>query len=165
MRRADVEAVLVERADAGMRPATLSQRFRSLQQFFKCLAAEGEIEASPMATMRPPLVPETPPPVLREDDLRKLLDACAGTGFEDRRDNAMIRLFLDSGMRRSELAGRSWRTSTSTRRRPSSSARAAGRARAPSATRPARRSTAISGRAHAGLTRRSPGCGSASAAG
>ncbi len=105
VRREDVEAFLVERADAGMRPATLSQRFRSLQQFFKWLAAEGEIDGSPMATMRPPQVPETPPPVLREADLRKLLDACAGTDFEDRRDNAMIRLFLDSGMRRGELAG------------------------------------------------------------
>jgi site-specific recombinase XerD len=105
VRREDVEAFLVERQDAGMRPATLSQRFRSLQQFFKWLAAEGEIEGSPMATMRPPHVPETPPPVLREAELRKLLDACAGTDFEDRRDNAMIRLFLDSGMRRGELAG------------------------------------------------------------
>ncbi len=105
VRREDVEAFLVERSDAGMRPATLSQRFRSLQQFFKWLAAEGEIDASPMATMRPPQVPETPPPVLREAELRKLLDACAGTDFEDRRDNAMIRLFLDSGMRRGELAG------------------------------------------------------------
>ena len=88
-----------------MRPATLSQRFRSLQQLFKWLAAEGEIDGSPMATMRPPHVPETPPPVLREAELRKLLDACAGTDFEDRRDNAMIRLFLDTGMRRGELAG------------------------------------------------------------
>jgi site-specific recombinase XerD len=105
VRREDVEAFLVERQDAGMRPATLSQRFRSLQQFFKWLAAEGEIEGNPMATMRPPHVPETPPPVLREAELRKLLDACAGTDFEDRRDNAMIRLFLDSGMRRGELAG------------------------------------------------------------
>jgi site-specific recombinase XerD len=105
VRREDVEAFLVERSDAGMRPATLSQRFRSLQQFFKWLAAEGEIEASPMATMRPPQVPETPPPVLREAELRKLLDACAGTDFDDRRDNAMIRLFLDTGMRRGELAG------------------------------------------------------------
>jgi site-specific recombinase XerD len=105
VRREDVEAFLVERSDAGMRPATLSQRFRSLQQFFKWLAAEGETEGSPMATMRPPQVPETPPPVLREAELRKLLDACAGTDFEDRRDNAMIRLFLDSGMRRGELAG------------------------------------------------------------
>ena len=77
-RREDVEAFLVERQDAGMRPATLSQRFRSLQQFFKWLAAEGEIEGSPMATIRPPHVPETPPPLLREAELRKLLDACAG---------------------------------------------------------------------------------------
>jgi site-specific recombinase XerD len=105
VRREDVEAFLVERSDAGMRPATLSQRFRSLQQFFKWLAAEGEIAASPMATMRPPHVPETPPPVLREAELRKLLDACAGTDFEDRRDNAIIRLFVDTGMRRGELAG------------------------------------------------------------
>ncbi len=105
VRREDVETYLVDRQDAGMRPATLSQRFRSLQQFFKWLAAEREIDGSPMATMRPPQVPETPPPVLREAELRKLLDACAGTDFEDRRDNAMIRLFLDTGMRRGELAG------------------------------------------------------------
>ena len=58
-----------------------------------------------MATMRLPHAPETPPPVLREADLRKRLDACAGTDFEDRGDNAMIRLFVDTGMRRGELAG------------------------------------------------------------
>ena len=105
LRREDIEAFLVDRAEAGMRPATLSQRFRSLQQFFRWLADEGEIERSPMATMRPPQVPETPPPVLREEELRRLLDACAGTSFDDRRDNAILRLFIDTGMRRAELAG------------------------------------------------------------
>lgn len=105
IRREDLEGFLVDRAEAGMRPATLSQRFRSLQQFFKWLADEGEIERSPMATMRPPQVPETPPPVLRDDDLHRLLDACAGTGFEERRDAAILRLFLDTGIRRGELAG------------------------------------------------------------
>ncbi|MGH2446566.1 MAG: phage integrase N-terminal SAM-like domain-containing protein [Candidatus Limnocylindria bacterium] len=60
VRREDVEAFLVDRAEAGMRPAPLSQRFRSLQQFLKWLADEGEIERSPMATMRPPHVPEFP---------------------------------------------------------------------------------------------------------
>jgi integrase/recombinase XerC len=65
VRRDDVEAFLVERSEAGMRPATLSQRFRSLQQFFKWLAAEGEIRRNPMAGIRPPHVPETPPPVRR----------------------------------------------------------------------------------------------------
>jgi site-specific recombinase XerD len=105
VRREDIDAFLVDRAEAGMRPSTLSQRFRSLQQFFKWLADEGEIERSPMATMRPPQVPETPPPVLRDDDLHRLLDACAGTGFEERRDAAILRLFLDTGIRRGELAG------------------------------------------------------------
>lgn len=105
IRREDIEAFLVERSEAGMRPAMLSQRFRSLQQYFKWLAVEGEIERSPMATMRPPQVPETPPPVLREEDLRRLLDTCAGTSFEDRRDAAILRLFHDTGMRRGELAG------------------------------------------------------------
>ena len=47
MRREDVEAFLVERQDVGMRPATLSQRFRSLQQFFKWLAAEGRDRGQP----------------------------------------------------------------------------------------------------------------------
>ncbi len=105
LRREDIEAFLVDRAEAGMRPATLSQRFRSLQQFFRWLADEGEIESSPMATMRPPQVPETPPPVLREEELRRLLDACAGTAFDDRRDAAILRLFIDTGMRRAELSG------------------------------------------------------------
>jgi site-specific recombinase XerD len=105
LRREDIEAFLVDRSEAGMRPATLSQRFRSLQQFFKWLAEEGEIERSPMATMHPPQVPETPPPVLREEELRRLLEACARTSFEDRRDSAILRLFIDTGMRRAELAG------------------------------------------------------------
>ncbi len=105
LRREDIEAFLLGLQDAARQPATVAQRFRSLQQFFKWLAEEGEIERNPMATMHPPHVPETPPPVLREEDLRKILDACAGTGFEERRDNAIIRLFLDTGMRRGELAG------------------------------------------------------------
>lgn len=103
--RKHIEAFLVDRRAAGMKPATVAQRYRSLQQFFKWLAEEAELPASPMAGMRPPHVPETPPPVLREDDLRRLLKACAGTAPEDRRDTAVIRLLLDSGMRLGECAG------------------------------------------------------------
>jgi integrase len=55
--------------------------------------------------MKAPRVPEKPPEVLTEDDLRRLLKACAGTTFEDRRDVAIIRLLIDTGMRRGELAG------------------------------------------------------------
>src|SRR5919199_1332054 len=58
-----------------------------------------------MAKMKPPLIPEEPPAVLSESDLTKLLKAWEGKTHEDRRDAAMIRLLIDSGMRRAELAG------------------------------------------------------------
>ena len=103
--REHVEHFLVSLQERGMRPATVSQRYRSLQQFFRWLAEEGEIRATPMANMRPPHVPEEPPPVLSDEDLRGLLKACEGTEFAERRDMAILRLFLDSGMRRGELAG------------------------------------------------------------
>jgi integrase len=49
-------------------------------------------------------VPEVPVPLLSEDELKAVVKSCEGTSFEDRRDMAIIRLFLDSGMRRAELA-------------------------------------------------------------
>jgi integrase len=51
------------------------------------------------------VVPAQDVPVLSADDQRKLIASCDGTDFESRRDAAIIRLFLDTGMRRAELAG------------------------------------------------------------
>ena len=87
-------------------PATANNRFRGLQSFFKWLADEGEIRESPMARMKPPRVPENPPPVLQESELRALLATCEkGTRLEDRRDHAILRLFIDTGARRAEIGG------------------------------------------------------------
>jgi site-specific recombinase XerC len=58
-----------------------------------------------MAKMRPPHVPEQPVPVVADDDLAKLLKACTGNGFAARRDTAIIRLFIDTGVRLGEMAG------------------------------------------------------------
>lgn len=87
------------------KPATASVRYRSLQPFFKWLIEEGEIRASPMVNMKPPRVPEEPAPVIAEADLRKLLKVVEGRDFRARRDTAIVRLFLDTGMRLAELAG------------------------------------------------------------
>lgn len=46
---------------------------RGLQAFFRWVVEEELIEASPMARMRPPRVPEQPPAILREPELRALL--------------------------------------------------------------------------------------------
>jgi site-specific recombinase XerC len=103
--REHIEHFLISLQERALRPATVSQRYRSLQQFFRWLAEEGEVRVSPMANMRPPHVPEEPPAVLTDDELRRLLKACDGTDFPERRDTVILRLFLDSGMRRGELAG------------------------------------------------------------
>ena len=56
-----------------------------------------------MARMRPPAVPEQPVPVLTDDDLRALLATCAGRSFEGRRDTALLRMLLDTGVRAAEV--------------------------------------------------------------
>jgi len=104
LRREHVEAYLVDLQERA-RPATVAQRYRSLQQFFRWLVDAGEIRESPMAKMKVPAVPVEPPPILEDADLRKLLDACKGSDFEARRDSAIIRMLLDTGMRRGELTG------------------------------------------------------------
>jgi len=86
------------------KPATASNRYRALQVFFRWLVEEGERRESPMAKMRPPKVPEEPAPVLSMEDIGRILKACQGQTFEDRRDAAIIRLLIDTGLRRSELA-------------------------------------------------------------
>jgi site-specific recombinase XerD len=105
IRREHVEAfvadLLTRRA-----PATAHNRYRGVQAFFAWALEEGEVRVSPMANMKPPRLPETPPPVLRDVELRKLLDACArDKSFSGRRDEAMLRLLMDTGIRRAELLG------------------------------------------------------------
>ncbi len=85
--------------------ATASVRYRALQQWFAWMAEEGEIPADPMARMRPPMVPEQPVPVLGDDEVKALLAACEGKEFADRRDAAVVYLFLDTGVRLAELTG------------------------------------------------------------
>lgn len=55
--------------------------------------------------MKPPTIPETPPPVLREDEIRRLLATTAGTAFDERRERAILMVLVDTGIRRAEIAG------------------------------------------------------------
>lgn len=102
--RRDVEAFevyLLER----YAPATAANRHRSLQQFFRWLENEGEIEQTPMRGLSAPRVPERPVPVLSTKQLGALVATCSGGSFLDRRDLAMLRVFIDSGVRLAELVG------------------------------------------------------------
>jgi site-specific recombinase XerD len=102
LRREHVEAFVADLLSR-FKPATASNRYRALRSFFAWCIEEGEITRSPMERMQLPVVPEDPPTILTEDDLKRLLKACDGKTFYDRRDAAVIWLFLDTGMRLAEL--------------------------------------------------------------
>jgi site-specific recombinase XerD len=103
LRREHVEAY-VEWLQAWTKPATVAVRYRSLQQFFRYLVDEGECASHPMERMHVPAVPEQEVPVLDGDEIGKLLGDAKGASFTDRRDLAILRLFLDSGLRLAEMA-------------------------------------------------------------
>lgn len=90
-----------------VKPAYVAAVYRSLQQFWKWLDAEEELggNPNPFHRMNPPHVPEQPVPVLPDDAVRALLATCAGREFEQLRDTALIRLFVDTGVRVSGMAG------------------------------------------------------------
>lgn len=91
---------------ARWKPATAHNRYRALRSFFAWLVEEGEIRESPMARMKPPRLPETPPPVLTAVELRRLLDVTEqDRSFIGRRDEAVLRIFMDTGARRAEVLG------------------------------------------------------------
>jgi len=102
--REHVEMFLADFAETHM-PATVLTRFAALRVFWNFLAEEGEVRESPMRNMRPPSIPETPVPVFSVDQLAALLKSVDGRDFITRRDTAILRLFMDSGMRRGEMAG------------------------------------------------------------
>lgn len=86
-------------------PVSAHQHFRNLRVLFKWLAAEGERAApSPVERVEPPKVTAKIKGVLTEGDLAALLKACDGQGFEARRDTAIVRVFIDTGVRVSGLA-------------------------------------------------------------
>ena len=100
--RRHVEAYMAD-VHRTKKPATANMRFRGLHRFFGWLAAEAEIDETPMVRMKPPPVRPEPPPILTDADISKLFAACAGMGFEERRDLALLRFLLDTGCRRGEV--------------------------------------------------------------
>lgn len=79
-------------------------RHCAIDRFFGWCVAEGEVQANPMAGMSMPSPGNRPVPVVEYDDLRRWLKTFSAGDFRDVRDEAIVRLFIDSGLRLSELA-------------------------------------------------------------
>jgi len=91
------------------KPSTAWAYFRTLRPFLNWAVEEGYLESSPLATIH--FKPPSEPPVegYTVDELKRLLAVCdldirTGARFTGIRNKAMLLLFVDSGLRRAELA-------------------------------------------------------------
>jgi len=86
--------------------ASAAVHFRNLRVYFGWLASEGErANPNPMARVEGPKVTKKAKSFFTDDELGRLLKTCQGASFTDRRDTAIMRVFMDTGMRVSGLAG------------------------------------------------------------
>lgn len=91
-------------------PASVAVHYRNLRVFWAWLATEEPslVPVSPMTGITAPKAPRARKPPFSHDELAALLATCSGPkrdGFEDRRDHAILRVFIDTGVRISGMAG------------------------------------------------------------
>lgn len=101
--RKDVEAWLTDQRRAGLAQATMRNRWVALRNLYGWAVDEEEIERSPLEKVVVAKGNTPAPDVIGDNDLKLLLKACAGSDFRERRDLALIRLMLATGLRVSEL--------------------------------------------------------------
>ncbi len=65
----------------------------------------GRTPEDPLLGSKPPKLVTKVVPVLTEDRLRALIAACNGPDLRDRRDEAIVRLMVETGMRAGEVVG------------------------------------------------------------
>jgi integrase/recombinase XerC len=85
--------------------STALNKHKALQQFFKWLVEEEDLERSPLDRVKQPKTAQTLIPILDDDATAKILATCKGKDFLSLRDEAIIRVFYNTGARLSEVAG------------------------------------------------------------
>lgn len=88
------------------KPATRARKAASIRVFFKYLAQKGMINQNPAMNLESPKLGKRMPKYLSLDDSKKLLAVASNTNDRNNeRDFAIITLFLNCGIRLSELVG------------------------------------------------------------
>ena len=88
---------------AAPRPRRRSPDKKALKQYAAWLATEDEIDTNPLEGLKRPAEHRKVTQALSETELKRLIDACKGKTFADRRDEALARLMAETGMRAGEV--------------------------------------------------------------
>ena len=100
VRPQELEGYLAELDRRGLQGSTRNRKVHTLKTFFTWLVVHEHLTTSPAARLVAPKAIKKEPRYLSEDEYRRLLRACS----HHARDAAIIEVFLQTGMRLSELA-------------------------------------------------------------
>src|SRR4051812_21945056 len=108
--RSTLNAWTADLLDRGASPATARARQLAVRRFAAWLAEEGEIDTDPFLGVKSPKLDERVVEPLTDEELRALLRACAvpkgataAEAMRHRRDEALVRLMFETGMRAGEV--------------------------------------------------------------
>jgi len=96
----DIKAFKVDLATQGYTTMTVARKLNSIKTFFRFLVKTGAISTNPTQTVKQPKYQLNPPRILSKMEYRALRDVCR----DDLRIYAIVELFLQTGVRISELA-------------------------------------------------------------
>ena len=101
--RAVVQAFLADLLDEGMEGNTARSRDLALKRYAAWLVDEGELSVNPLTGLKPPKADSKVVNALTDDELKRLIKACQGKSLQDRRDEAIVRLMAETGLRAGEV--------------------------------------------------------------
>lgn len=111
LNRVSLKKWTTELLDSGRSPSTAKTRMMGVRHFTRWLAEEGEIAVDPFSAVRAPKVDLPVVPVMSDEQLRALIAACQPPTAEERvglkslrhrRDEAIVRIMVETGMRAAE---------------------------------------------------------------
>jgi integrase/recombinase XerD len=105
LERRTVQTFIAGRLELGREAGTVRTELRGLRLFSAWLVEEDELDRDDLLTLKSAKVDEKVVDRLTEDDCRRLIEVCAGKTFRDRRDEAIVRLLIESPCRSGDIVG------------------------------------------------------------
>lgn len=94
---------LRHKTQGGLAPTTIHGYVRAMRSFSTWMLEEGHLQANVLAGIKPPKLPQVLMAPLTEDEIRTILLAIDRDSVEGMRNYAIVLMFLDTGVRLSEL--------------------------------------------------------------
>ena len=103
--RPTVARFVADLLGGGAEPATARSRHLALRRYAAWLVEEGELATNDLLGSKPPKLDTKVVPVLTTEQITALIKVCQGPDLRDRRDEALVRLMVETGCRAGEAVG------------------------------------------------------------